>query len=241
MADVRIVDLPELLAAPPDAVIPIDAGGTTYKIQKQNLLAAAYDITAFSAVVSVVEVGATVTNPSFTAAHNHPPSASLVLTNNKTAEAKSVISTPNAFASSAGSQILNTVGGAWTFTLTGVDVTGSDAMSVSIVARQKNFAGLVAVGNTSAATLAAAATYAVLASSGAMTFTLTDDGTHEWQFMRRAAYGAPSSVKDNATGFAVSYSLAATVTYTNSQGFAESYNIYKLDNPINGTKTIVVA
>lgn len=236
----KFSEQPELTSAPADAMIPIVAGGVNYKITKANLLAAAYDITSFAAVTPTVEVGATVANPAFTAAHNHLPSVSLTLTNNKTGEAKNVLGTPTAPASSAGSQVLNTVGAQWIFTLTGVDVTGTDAATAAITARQKNFAGKPAVGNTSPATLAAGATYAVLDSDGAFTFTITDDGTHEVQFMRRTAYGAPSYVKDSATGFGVSYTLVGTSSYTNAQGFAENFNLYKLDVAINGTKQIEV-
>ncbi len=240
MSNTRFSEQPELTAAPPDAVIPIVAGGVNYKIKLQNLLAPAYDITAFAAVTPTVEVGATVTNPAFTAAHNHTPSVSLTLTNNKTGEAKNVLGTPTSFSSSAGSQVLNTVGGTWVFTLSGVDITGSDSFVATITARQRNVAGVVTTGNTSPATLYAAQISNALASSGAFSFTFTDDGTHEVQFMRRAAYGAPTSVKDNATGFGVSYSLVGAFSWTNPSGFAESFNLYKLDNPVNGTKTIVV-
>jgi hypothetical protein len=236
----KFSEQPELTAAPADAFVPIVSGGVNYRITKANLLAAGYDISSFAAVTPTVEVGATVTNPAFTAAHNHTPSASLTLTNNKTGEAKNVLGTPTSFSSSAGGQVLNTVGGVWTFTLTGVDVTGSDARTASITARQKNFAGKPTVGNTSPATLAAGATYAVLDADGAFSFPITDDGTHEIQFMRRTAYGAPSFVKDSATGFGVSYTLVGTSSYTNAQGFAENFNLYKLDVAINGTKTIDV-
>lgn len=236
----KFSELPELTAAPPDAFIPIVSGGLNKRISVANLTAPAYDITSFAAVTPTVEVGATVTNPAFTAAHNHLPSVSLTLTNNKTAESKNVLGTPTTPTSSAGSQVLNTVGGQWVFTLTGVDVTGSDAPTAAITARQRNVAGVVATGNTSTATLYAAQVHNALASSGAFTFTFTDDGTHEVQFMRRSAYGAPTSVKDNATGFGVSYSLVGTYSWTNPSGFAETFNLYKLDNPVNGTKTIVV-
>jgi hypothetical protein len=237
---VRISELTEATAIPPDAVLAVVVGGVTQKVQLQNLLAPAYDITAFVATTPTVEVGATVTNPAFTATHNHTPSVSLTLTNNKTGEAKNVLGSPGSFASSAGGQVLNTVGGTWVFTLTGVDITGSDAPTATITARQKNFAGKVTIGNTSPATLAAAATYATLDSDGAFTFTITDDGTREVQFLRRATYGDPSSVKDAVTGFGVSFTLVATASYTNAQGFAESFKLYKLDNPINGTKSIEV-
>ncbi len=240
MSNTRFSEQPEITAAPPDAVIPIVAGGVNYKIQLQNLLAPAYDISAFAATVPTVEVGATVTNPAFTAAHNHTPSVSLLLTNNKTGESKNVLGTPTSFASAAGSQVLNTVGATWVFTLTGVDVTGSDAPTTSITARQRNFAGKVTVGNTSNATLAAAATFNTLASSGTFSFSVTDDGTHEIQFMRRAAYGAPASVKDHATGFGVSYTLVGSTNYTNASGFTESYSLYKLDAAVNGSVTVDV-
>jgi len=201
---------------------------------------AAYDITAFAAVTPLVEPGATVTNPSFTSAQNKA-STSLQLTNNKTAENKNVLATPTAFASSAGSQVLATHGSSWSFTLTGTDSISPDSAVAAITARQKNFAGKPAVGNTSPATLAAGATYSAFASSGAMTFTITDDGTHEIQFMRRAAYGVtPAFVKDAATGFGVSYTLVGTFSYTNSQGFTENFCLFKLDVPVNGTVTIDV-
>lgn len=236
---IRISEMDEVTIVPSDALIPIVVAGENKKVTRANLFAPAYDITSFAASVSVVEVGATVTNPTFTAAHNHTPT-SLVLTNNKTAESKNVVATPTSFASSAGSQVLNTVGASWVFTLTGADGSGTDAQNATIVARQKNLAGKPAVGNTNPATLAAGATYSALASSGVFSFTITDDGTHEIQFMRRTAYGAPSSVKDSATGFGVSYTLVATASYTNAQGFSENFNIYKLDVAVNGTVSIDV-
>jgi hypothetical protein len=199
-----------------------------------------YDMLSFSADVAVVDPGSTVTNPSFSANHNRTPTTSLTLTNNKTGEAKNVLATPTAPVSSAGGQVLATPGASWVFTLTGVDFGITDSLNASIVARQRNVAGVVTVGNTSPATLYAAAVYNQFGTSGAFNFTFTDDGTHEVQFMRRAAYGTPSSVKDNVTGFAVSFSLVGSFSWTGPGGFTENMNIYKLDNPVNGTKTIAV-
>lgn len=202
----------------------------------------AFNITSFAAATPTVEVGSTVTNPAFTAAYSGAV-VTAVLTNNKTAEAKDVHLTPTSFSSSA-SHAFTTVGEAWTFTDTATGAITGDTATASITARQRNVAGVVAVGNTSPATLYAAATASALASSGAFSFPVTDDGTHEVQFFRRATYGTPSSVKDSATGFAVSFSLVGTYSWTNPSGFSENVNLYKLDNPINttvsGPKTIAV-
>ncbi len=235
---IRISELTEATAVPDDALLPVVIAGVTQKVTLANLLAPAFDISAFAATSPTVEVGATVSNPAFTAAYNRTPSAA-VITNNKTAEAKDVHLTPTSFASSA-SHTFTTVGEAWTFTDTAGDGINTDARTASITARQRNVAGVVASGNTSPATLYAAAVASSLASSGTFNFTFTDDGTHEIQFFRRTTYGAPTSVKDNVSGFAVSYSLVGTYSWTNPSGFAENVNLYKLDNPVNGTKTIAV-
>jgi len=195
-------------------------------------------ITAFAAVNPVVETGATVVNPAFTAAENFAPT-SLLLTNNANGESKDVHTTPTSMASSQ-SYTSSTPGHVDTFTLTGNAPGSPTATRTATQTRgQRNYAGVVAIG-ASFATLVGSATVNALDVDGSFAFTLTDDGTHQLGFGRPARFGA-ATLKDANTGFGVSITLVSSASFTNASGFAEAYNYYKVDAPVNGTLSGVVS
>ena len=194
----------------------------------------AFSITGFAAVTALVETGATVTNPAFTASESATPET-LLLTNNFDGESKDVHATPTSFASSH-ARTLATPGLVWTFTLTGTKAgNAASTRTASITAGQRSYAGVVAAG-ASLATLVAAATYNALGTARAFSFTITDDGTHKGQLAYPARYGTPI-VKDRATGFGIALTLLGAFSRTNAQGYVENYNQYEFVSNFSGTIT----
>ena len=105
---------------------------------------AAFDITGFShAGSSLVQVGATITNPAFTASYNQAPS-SAVLTDTE-GHTDNVTSTPTSF-TSPHSVTKNTFGASWNFTLTASSSLGTDAAGTGFTWGQNVFYGAQASG-----------------------------------------------------------------------------------------------
>ncbi len=236
MAEVKISEMPELTTAPGDAVIPVVSGGVNYKITRANLFAAAYDITAFAAATSVLEVGATATTPSFTAAHNKTPT-SLSLTNNDNGENKNVVSTPTGFTSSQ-SYTKTTNNAAVTFTLTGSDGVDGDTRTTSISWRPRVYHGIGAAGGNSEAFIEALASSA-LQSSRATSYTDNATGANHLYWAAPASYGTPTFT---VGGFEGGFSLVSnTISVTNANGVTQNYQLWVSDVAGLGSTAVVVS
>jgi hypothetical protein len=236
MADIAISDLPELTAAPADAVLPIVSGGTTYKIQKQNLLADAYGITAFAASTAAVEVGAAVNTPAFTATHNRTPTA-LTLTNNDNAESKNVVGTPTTFTSSQ-NYTKTTNNASVTFTLTGSDGISGDVRATTIAWRPRLYWGIGATGGNSEAFIEALASSA-LQSSRVGSFTVNATGSNKIYWAAPTSYGTPTFT---VGGFEGGFTLvSSTISVTNVNGVTQNYQLWESDVAGLGSTTVVVS
>lgn len=236
MPEIKISEMTELTTAPGDTLIPVVSGGANYKITKANLLADAYDITAFAASSPTLEIGATATTPAFTATHNKTPT-SLVLTNNDNGESKSVVGTPNSFTSSQ--NYTKTANNASvTFTLTGSDGVDGDVRTAAISWRPRVYHGIGAAGLTTEAHIEALASSA-LQSSRATSYTDNATGANKLYFACPASYGTPTFT---VGGFAGGFSLvSATISVTNANGVTQDYQLWESDTAGLGSTAVVVS
>lgn len=196
----------------------------------------AFSINAFSATTPLVEVGTTVSSPSFTASLSSALALgdTAVLTNNFDSESKNVFATPTAF-SSAHNFALTAPNQSVTFTYTIQKIANPVAVrTTSISTGQKNYAAVAAAGAPMATILALSPAYSLLTTSRAGSFSLTDNGLHRMHWFGPSRYGTPI-FKDTTTGFGLAITLIETANVTNAHGFIESYSHWQLDNPYNGT------
>jgi hypothetical protein len=236
MPEIKISEMTELATAPDNAVIPIVSGGVNYKITKANLLADAYDITAFAASSATLEIGATATAPAFTASHNKTPT-SLVLTNNDNGESKNVVGTPGSFTSSQ--NYTKTANNASvTFTLTGGDGVDTDARTAAISWRPRVYHGIGAAGLSTEAHIEALASSA-LQSSRATSYTDNATGANHLYFACPTSYGTPTFT---VGGFEGGFSLVSdAISVTNANGVNQVYQLWVSDVAGLGSTSVVVS
>lgn len=195
---------------------------------------AAYNITSFLAVSPLVQIGATVVNPAFTAVHSLTPT-SLVLTNNDNAESKSVVGTPTSFTSSQ-NYTKNTPASV-TFTL-----TGSDGISSSIATRAITWCNRIYYGTKVPAAFNEAFIEGLpsnsLQTTGNRTFTTASAANEHKYFAFPTRLGTAVVVIGGFTyGWTV---ISTTISVTNSDGFAENYTLIENENLGVGSETIQV-
>jgi hypothetical protein len=198
--------------------------------------ATAYAITGFAASVPVLEVGATATNPAFTASHSATP-VSLLLTNSDDGESKDVHTTPNGFASShAFTKTVNNA--SVTFTITGSDGVSGANRSASLFWRPRVYWGTGAAGGNSEAFIEALAGSALQASR-AGTFTVNATGSLKIYWAAPASYGTPTFT---VGGFAGGFNLnTSAVTVTNVFGIAQTYQVWESSTAGLGNTTVTVS
>ncbi len=195
----------------------------------------AYSITSFAPVTPVVRVGATVTNPAFTATHSSTP-ASLGLTNGDNSENKSVVGSPNAFTSSQ-SYTKTANGSAVPFTLAGSDGLTSANRSTSITWRPDVYWGTGVAGLNTEAAIEGLANSA-LQSSRAGTHTVNATGSLRIYWAAPASYGTPTFT---VGGFSGGFSLVSSaISVTNIHGVTQLYQLWVSDTPGLGNTTFTV-
>lgn len=197
--------------------------------------ASAYAITAFAAAVPVVRVGATVTNPAFTASHSPAPTT-LALTNTDNAENKDVHATPTSFASSQ-SYTKSTNNATVSFTITGSDGVSGANRSTAIAWRPDVYWGTGASGGSTEAFIEALSGSA-LQSSRAGSFTANATGSLKIYWAAPASYGTPTFT---VGGFAGGFTLVSnTISVTNVNGVNQLYQLWESNTPGLGSTTVVV-
>lgn len=185
---------------------------------------AAYNITSFLAATSLVQMGATVVAPAFTAVHTLAPT-SLVLTNSDNGEAKSVIGTPSAFTSSQ--NYTKSAAVSVTFTLTGGDGITTSVATRNITWCNRIYYGAAVPGVFNEAFVEALATSS-LQTTGNRTFTLAATATQKKYFAFPTRLGSATVV---IGGFTYSWTVVSTtISVTNSDGFAENYTLIENEN-----------
>lgn len=194
----------------------------------------AYAITAFAASTSVVEIGATVASPAFTATHNRTPT-SLLLTNTDNAESKSVVGTPSSFTSSQ-SYTKTTNNASVSFTITGSDGISPANRSAAISWRPRVYWGTGVAGLNNEAGIEGLASFELLPSR-VKTFSVNASGSLRVYYAIPASYGTPTFT---VGGFSGGFSLvSASISVTNGNGVSQNYALYVSDNP--GLDNITVA
>lgn len=214
----------------PGFVVKADSGGNPIWAG-----AAAFDTTAFACTTPTLEVGATATNPAFTAAHNRTPTA-LTLTNNDNVESKDVHATPTSFTSSQG-YTKTTNNASVTFTLTGSDGISGDVATAAIAWRPRVYWGTGASGGNTEAFIEALSGSA-LQSSRSGSFTVNATGSLKIYWAAPASYGTPTF---DVGGFTGGFTLVSnTISVTNAHGVVQNYALYESDTPGLGNTTVVV-
>jgi len=219
---IRISELTEATAVPTDSVIPVVIGGVTKKVTLANLLAPAFNITAFASTTPLVECGQSIVL-AFTSAQNRTPTA-LTLTNNANAESKNVQATPTSFSATLAVQ-KNTPNQTVVATLTGGDGVGTDAANATVTWGQKSFWGVSASPVATEAFIEGLANSA-LDTDAARTFVQSPGGTQYICFAHPTRYGTPTFLIGGVLpgGYV---SLGTTISVTNAQGYTEDYTLWR--------------
>lgn len=196
----------------------------------------AFSITAFAATAAVLEVGATATNPAFTAAENRTPTT-LTLTNTDNGESKDVHATPTSFSSSQ-SYTKTGNNATVTFTITGSDGVSPANRSASIAWRPRVYWGVAAHGLNNEAGIEGLASSA-LQSSRVASHTVNATGSTRVYWAAPASYGTPTFT---VGGFSGGFSLVSnTISVTNANGVNQLYQLWESDSAGLGAITVVVS
>lgn len=233
--------------APVQSAVPVyDTSGLKYNIRQlsQDDIAPGFSITGFSGG-STVEVGATVTNPTFNASYNHTP-FSAQITNTDGIDSPLVLVSPFTSGTVVGA-FHHTSVATVSFTLSAT-YTSTKTAGQSITFLARSFGGIGTAGATSAT---ASSNTAVLVGA---TGTLSDEGLHGSDV--GASYGPfnPTSQKiylllphtstahtfKDQNGFTFSMNVPTTFSFTNQNGSAISMDLYESTNLLSTTFTITV-
>lgn len=218
----------------PDGQVVQASGG----IAVWGAVPTAFEITSFAlGVSSLVQVGSTVTNPTFTASYNQVPT-SVVLTDTE-GNTDVVTSTPNAF-TSPHAFTKSTFGASVTFTDTASTSLGSDAATASLTWGQKVFYGAAVAGTYNEAFIEALSGSALKTSPNGNYAINATVGKNAY-FGALTALGL--TVSDFFVGgfpFACS-KVASAVSVTNTDGVTATYDLFGSDNTGLGSFTLSVS
>ena len=123
-----------------------------------------------------------------------------------------------------------------TLSLTASDGKGSCSKSITFTYANRIFYGVSSTSTYNTALLKSLSN--TLSNSKARSFTV-NAGSNQYIF-----YAVPTRLggcKFAVHGFEGGFEKVATISYTNSQSYTESYDIYKSDNPNLGNTTVVVS
>lgn len=233
------------------AVIVYDTADGEYDIRKLTLddLGPAFEITSFSGG-AVVEVGATVTNPAFTASYSSTP-GSAQITNTFNIDSPLILSPPYTNGTVIGSFTYSSPTVSFVqFTLTATAATTQTANQF-ILYEIRDFGGVGTAGATSSVT--ATGSNAIL-STGDIIFnqglffggegigTVFGPFSPSAQKIYLLLQGGSHTFKDANTGFAFPFNTPTTVSFTNQNGVAGiTLYLYESQFNLSATYSIEVA
>lgn len=230
-----------------NAVPVYDTDLAEYDIRKLTLddLGPAFAITGFSGS-STVEIGATVTNPSFTASYSSVPTSANI-TNTDNIDSPLTLITPFTSGTVVGA-FHHTTQTSVTFTLTAVAATTQHAtQSISYLPRM--FGGVGSAGATSSVTASGStailSTGDILASEGLSSnpigaiYTLTPVLPPQKFYLLLT--GGSHTFKDNSTGFAFPFNAPTAVSFTNQNSAVVAMYLYESQFLQNSPFNILVA
>lgn len=223
--------------SPVASAVPVyNTVSSQYDVRQLTLddLGVAFAISSFSGG-STQEVGATVTNPAFTASYSSP-ATSAQITNTDGINSPKVLTTPFTSGTVTGAFTKSTVASV-TFTLTAVGATTKTAnTAINFFAR--SFIGIGTAGATSAtasgtnATLVGATgTLAThnLASTVVGSTTASQSPTGQKIYFMCVHTASAHSFKDGS-GFQFAFNAPTTFSFTNVNGSVLSYDLYESTN-----------
>ena len=238
---------PVSTTVPVNSAVPV-WDSSIYDIRQltQDDILPGFSITGFSGG-SVVECGATVTNPAFTASYSSLP-ASANITNTDNIDSPLTLTTPFTSGTVVGSFTHSTVNSSVTFTLTAVKgVTRTATTTITYEAR--SFGG---VGSAGAASATASGSTAILNTSHG---TLGDEGLHSSDVGQNYGPFSPSTQKiylllqhtgsahvfKDQNGFTFPMNAPTTFSFTNQNGAVLSMDLYESTNNLSTPFTLSVA
>lgn len=229
-----------------EAVLIWNTATSTYNIRTLTLddLQPGFTINSFAGG-STVEIGATVTNPAFTASYSSTP-ASANITNTDGIDSPLTLTTPFTSGTVVGS-FHKTTAASTTFTLTAVG-TSTKTASQSIAWEPLSFAGVGAAGAT--ATVTASGSSALLSTGDVLANVglATSNVGHTYgpyapsgQKIYLLIIGTGHTFKDASTGFSFAFNAPTTVSFVNEQGATVTMELYESTNTLSGTFSVLVA
>lgn len=232
--------------APVTKAVPI-YNGTQYDVRQLTLddLGAAFTITGFSGG-SVVECGATVTNPAFAASYSVTP-ASAQITNTDAVDSPLTLTTPFTSGTVVGSFSKGGVNASTTFTLTAVGATTKTATQ-AITWEARSFGGVGPAGATSSVT--ASGTTAVLSNSAVLASTglHTSDVNQTYgpfspsnQKIYLLLVGSAHVIKDPSTNTIIPCNVSTAVSFVNQNSATISMSLYETTNLLTGSFSTLVS
>jgi hypothetical protein len=231
---------------PVNSAVPV-WDSTVYDIRQltQDDILPGFSITGFGGG-SVVECGATVTNPSFSASYSSLPSSANIA-NTDAIDSPLTLTTPFTSGTVVGSFHHTAVNDSVTFTLTAIKgVTRTATTAITYEAR--SFGGVGGAGATSATALGSTAVLS--ASLG----TLSDEGLHGSDVGQSYGPFNPTSQKiyllmphtspghtfKDQNGFTFAMNSPTTFSFTNQNAAVISMDLYESTNLLSTTFTITV-
>lgn len=240
-ANAEAIDGVTVSGTPGSSTVPVASSGTAgaWRRLTQDDILPGFTITSFAGGSSV-EVGATVTNPSFTASYSSTP-ASAIITNTDGIGSPLTLTTPFTSGTVTGA-FTHTTATSTTFTLnatSGVTKTATTAINW----QARTFSGVGTAGATGATATGTTAVLTgatgTLASAG-----LNNQATYAANPSAQKVYilmtGGSHTFKDAATGFAFAFNTPTSVSFVNVNGATVAMFLYESTNTLTGTFTIQV-
>lgn len=224
------------------SLVPVGTGASTAVLRQltQDDILPGFTINSFTGG-SNVEIGATVTNPSFSASYSGTP-ASATITNTDGIDSPHALSTPFTSGTVTGA-FTKTTSTSTTFTLTAVQSTTKTA-TTAINWLPRTFGGVGAAGATNAVTAsgttAVLSNSAVLASAGLNNAATYGPFSPSSQKIYILMIGGSHTFKDAATGFAFPFNSPTSVSFVNANGATVAMFLYESANTLSGTYSIQV-
>jgi len=233
MARIEAPGLPPVTGHDGYALIEIGSVAA-FRPVKASYIVQPFSINSFGGP-GTLEVGQTLTNPSFTAGYNRPPTVASVQ-DNQGNPALDVHLNPSAFTYAyAYTKTANNASVVWT-----LDASESGelaARTASVAWRPRVFFGIGVDGLSTEADIEGLANQPLLPGRQ-VTFAVSPGVGQHIYYAAPSAYGTPTFFVE---GFEGGFDFVGTVSVTNGYGVTQNYGLWKSTNPNLGSTTVQVA
>ena len=210
--------------------------GTAWQRLSPNRLYDDLEITLMTANNVSFLVGGQITNPIFFITYNETPSGATITSAGTGVQDLNDPYTAHAWIDSFPTGIVNS---ARTFTVTASGEFGSTSASVSLYYLQRAYWGVGATGTYNSSFITALSNNA-FTSGHAREITVVPTGNEYIFYAYRSAAG-PATFTNKATNIKGGFILDGSgVSFTNANGYTESYSVYKSDYPGLGNLNIII-